>query len=511
LAIASAARASDDFWNAGPFFDQFPLTLSEGTRTEAVGPFFYCEDRDLQNVWAVPPVMSRAGDRDIDWREFDFFYPVATYDRFGPEYRFQLLQLLSFSGGATQSGDTKDRFTLFPIYFQQRSTDENLNYTALFPIYGKLKNRLFRDEIDFVLWPLYVKTVRHSMGGSVLTDELLSLEDDQRREKHTGELTTYNFVAPIFHLRYGDGLRGWQFWPLAGHEHKEVTVRTNSWGDAETVPGHDKTFILWPMYWNQTRDIGTTNTAHFNALIPFYAALRSPARDSTTYLWPFGLSLTEDRAREFHEVGFLWPVFAFARGEGKTTTRVWPLFGRSHNAVLERNFYLWPVYRYSRIHSDPLDRRRTQILFFLYSDVRQMNTATEKESHRVDFWPLFTRSKDFSGNSRLQVFSLLEPIFPNNKSIERNYSQLWSVWRSERNAKTHASSQSLLWNLYRHQVMPEGRRKTSLLFGLFQHERTEAGSGLRLLFIPFKHVPEADSADVDSAVQLKHSEAGRQP
>ena len=30
-----------------------------------------------------------------------------------------------------------------------------------------------------------------------------------------------------------------------------------------------------------------------------------------------------------------WPLIVFARGEGKTTTRVWPLYSRAHNATLE--------------------------------------------------------------------------------------------------------------------------------------------------------------------------------
>ena len=55
----------------------------------------------------------------------------------------------------------------------------------------------------------------------------------------------------------------------------------------------------------------------------------------------------------------------FTRGEGKTTSRVWPLFSRSHNATLESDSYLWPVYTFNRTHSDPLDLQRTRVLFYL--------------------------------------------------------------------------------------------------------------------------------------------------
>ncbi len=500
-----AAEISD-----GPLFEEFSLTLRDGTRTEAAGPFFNTEESGAQDGWAVPPLLSSVHDRDTDSREFDLLYPIVTYDRFGPEYRWQFLQLLSFSGGGLQSGATKDRFTLFPFYFQQRSAETNQNYTALLPLYGTLKNRLFRDEIHFVLWPLYVKTVRSPGFGTVGAGDLLSLNPSWAKARR-GDITTYNFVAPIFHLRYGEGLRGWQFWPLAGHELKVATTRTNAWGDPEFLPGHEKSFILWPFWLSEQREIGTTNTSDFFASLPFYTSFRSPLRDSTTYFWPFGLSLTDDRAKKYHEVGFLWPVFAYARGEGKTTTRFWPLFGNSHNDILESNFYLWPLYKYNRLHSDPLDRERTRILFFLYSDTRQLNTLTKKAARRVDCWPLFTRTRNFDGSSRLQILALLEPILANNKSIERNYSPLWSIWRAEKNAKTGAASQSLLWNLYRRQVGADGSRKTSLLLGLFQHRKSSEGTSLRVFYFPLQRPHAQRAAAVDSENQMAHLPAGAKP
>jgi hypothetical protein len=454
--------------------------------------------------------MSSLSAAPTDSAEFDFLYPLVTYDRYGAEYRFQILQLLSFSGGEDQAAQGVDRFTVFPIYFQQRSPNSNENYTALFPIYGKLRNRLFRAEMDFVLWPLFVKTKRKPGAGTVGAEEFLSL-GNRWAQSRRGDITTYNFLAPIFHLRYGDGLRGWQAWPLAGHELKTITTRTNAWGDTETVPGYERSFVLWPIWSSATRNTGTTNQSEMHSLLPLYSRFRSPQRDSTTYLWPFGLTLTDDRARRYEEVNLLWPVFSYARGEGKTTTRVWPLFGFSHNEVLERNFVLWPLYRYSRTHSEPLDRQRTQILFFLYSDKQEENTLTGKAGRRVDCWPLFTHKRDRQGNTSLQVLSVMEPIFPASKSIERNYSQLWSVWRSENNVQSGATSQSLLWNLYSNRKNAEGVRKTSFLFGLFQRTTSSNGSGLRLFYIPVKRLPQESRAAVDSKEHLQQPKAGNAP
>jgi len=159
-----------------------------------------------------PPLLSYDVDPATESKEFDFGFPLLTCERYGGEYRWQLFQLLSFAGGQSPKDNdlSQTRITLFPFYFQQRSLVPDENYTALLPLYGHLQNRLFRDEIFFVLFPFYIETRRHD----VITD---------------------NYLWPFFHLRHGDGLSGWQFWPLAGNEHKDVTTRTNGFNETEII------------------------------------------------------------------------------------------------------------------------------------------------------------------------------------------------------------------------------------------------------------------------------------
>jgi hypothetical protein len=478
LSVGAAAVEDDSLADVGPLFDVFPLTLAEGTRTEVLGPLFYSQTSGDATSWGVPPLFSRFEDPSVEHTEMDFLYPVMTYDRFGTEYRWQFLQWLSFSGGDTQAGASRRRFTLFPFYWQQRSTQPEENYTAIWPIHGTMKQRLLRDEVNFTLWPLYVRTV-----------------------KARGNVETRNYLAPIFHRRTGDGLTGWQAWPFVGSETKLVTQRTNIWNDVELVPGHEQQFILWPLWLSESRGIGTTNQAELRAMLPLFIALRSPQRDSSTYLWPIGLTLTENRAQRYHETQFLWPVFAFARGEGKTSNRVWPLYGRTHTPRQERDFILWPLYLHTASHSPTLERERDRILFFLYSDFREQRLPTQQSRRRVDLWPMFTRSRELNGNTRLQIFAPLEPLIPDNKGVQRNWSPLWSVWRSEYSATNDARSQSLLWNLYRRDRNPAGA-KTSLLFGLFQHTRTEHGSGLRLFYVPVKRPATTLIAPASALPQL---------
>jgi hypothetical protein len=454
--LASSVGFSEDSCHVGPLFDQFPLTLDSGHRTEAVGPLFYNQQKDSEKVWALPPLFSHKTDPTIESREDDFLYPLLTYEYYGKEYRWQLIQLFSFSGGQEPDDSGKRRFTLFPFYFQQRSPDPNENYTALFPIYGHLNNRLFRDNIFFVLFPIYGQT--------------------QKRD-----VVTDNYLYPFFHLRHGDGLQGRQFWPLVGSEHKDVTTKTNGFGDIETVGGHDNFFALWPFYFKSTAGTGTDDLEKSSTLTLVYSVMRSPKRDSTSALWPF-FTWIDDRGQKYREWEMPFPFVVVARGEGKTTTRVWPLFGQSHNDSLEKNFYLWPVYRYKRLHASVLDERRTRVLFFLYENTTDKNLETGAEKRRVDMWPFFTYHRDFNGNNRMQILAPLEPVLPDNRGIERNWSPLWSIWRSENNPKSGMSSRSLLWNLYRCDTAPTSK-KCSLFFGLFQYQSDSETRKLRLFFI----------------------------
>lgn len=442
----------------GPLYQDFNLTLEPGRRWEVLGPIYQYQSGPKSRFQAVPPLFSYTADDAVDSTEFDFLYPIFTWDRYGEEYRVQLLQWLNFTGGRSLSDTNAHRFTLFPLYFQQRSLQPEKNYTALFPIYGHLKNRFFRDEASFVLWPVYV----------------------QSRKRDTW---TYNFVFPFVHVRRGPELSGWQFWPLVGHESKDVTSRTNGWNEVEVVGGHKKSFVLWPFYFRNRTGLGTTNAVKQDVLLPFYSSYRSDWRRSITAPWPLGYSHTVDREKQYTEWAAPWPIVVFARGPGKNVSRVLPFYSRAKSEVLEQNAYLWPIYKYRRVTSTPLDRERTRILFFLYSDVNELNTETKASKHRNDLWPLYTYRHDSAGNRRLQLLAPLEPILPGNKNIERNYSPLWSLWRWEKNGPSSASSQSLLWNLYRRETSPAAK-KCSLLFGLFQYQSSAEGRQWRVFYLP---------------------------
>lgn len=458
LGLADVARAADSVI-AGPLYSRFPLTLEPGQRTEIISPFFYSQETPDEHTWALPPFMAHYENRATDSEILEIAYPALTRLRFGSEHRWQFFQLLSTAGGTIPDEGNSRRFTLFPIYFQQRSTEPTNNYTAVVPIYGHLKHRLFRDEIDFVLFPCYSKT----------------------RKK---DVVTYNMPYPFFHLRHGNNLHGWQVWPFVGHEHKDPTKETNILNEVVVKGGYDSGFLFWPIAFGSTNGIGTTNITSVNALLPMRVETRSNLRESTNWGWPIGVTHTVDREKKFEEWDLPWPIVEIANGENRRVRRYFPFYSRGHTDTLVDIFYAWPVYKYSSIHSPPLERERTRILFFLYSDsMTKSTTDPERMTRRTSLFPFYTRHRDPNGNTSLQVLAILEPFFPGNDSIEREYSQVYAFWRAQKNPKSGAASQSLLWNLYRRETEPQSK-KISLLFGLFQYQSSPAGRRWRVCYIP---------------------------
>lgn len=464
--IVSALPARSESLSAGFVFDRFQLTLEDGLRTEAAGPFYDSQQNDTESVLAVPPFFLSYRDTAVESHEIDVLYPLFTRTQYAKEHRWQFCELLSTSSGLAEDNTTPHRFTLFPFYFQQRAADTNLNYTAVFPFYGRLKHRLFRDEMYFVMFPGYMETRKRD----VVTD---------------------NYFFPFVDVRHGDGLNGWQVWPFIGREHKDITTETNGFGDVTTSGGHEHFFCCWPFYLSQSNGTGTKNPVTFQASIPFYAITRSPQYDSTSVLWPFFSSI-DNRDRKYHEWEGPWPFVIFAQGAGKQTSRIWPFFSESRNDTKENDSYFWPGYIYTRTHSDPLDQQRTRVLFYLYSRLAMTNTETGKARIRVDMWPFFTWHHELDGNDRLQILAIVEPLVPDNPGIERNWSPLWSFWRTEHNGRTGAASQSLLWNLYRREAAA-GHKRLSVFFGLYQSRENAQGKTVRLFYIPILRPHPADA------------------
>ena len=458
---------------AGPAWHDFPLTLQPGTGTEAFGPIWGQEQGDGARTWRFSPLISHHEDAGTERSEYEALYPLFTYDRFGTEYAARFLQFFELTGSTTVDGEARDRRTIFPFFFYQKSTNPTNGYFAILPFYGHVRNRLFRDEVSFVLAPLWVSSKKR-------------------------DVQTDNLLLPFFSWRHGGGVRGWQVWPIIGSEKKEVTHRKDADGEDEVIPGYSRQFFPLPFFIHESTGLGTDSAITNRFYFPFYTQTRSAAMDHTSVMF-FGHRT--NRVDQFSEWSTPWPFIGWANGPGKTARRLFPLFGHAHSPSLSSDFVLWPLYTHKGAHGPAFQRDRTRLLYFAYSDQRLANPDTGDEFRRRDLWPLFTYRRDLNGQKRLQILAPAEPLLPNNKSMERLYSPVWSLYRAESDPKTQRASQSLLWNLWRRDVTADTRR-TSLLFGVIKTEKSAAGRQWRFFWRPLPsqakpQVPTTTAARVE--------------
>ena len=424
-----------------------------------LGPFYATSEQDTVSRSSYFMLFSKEENPLIEQTEWDFLYPLASYDRYGKEWRLHLLQLVNFSGGSSQS-NRWNRTTVFPFYFREESDDPAREYRALLPFYGTLKNRLLHDEIKTVAFPCYI----------------------QFRKR---DVVTEYWLMPLFHRRKGEGLNGWHLWPLGGWETKEITTRTNVIGEEVLVPGHRKLTVGWPFYLRDKKGLGTDNPESYRALLPLFSSLRSPQRNSFTAPWPIGITLTTDHKREYREIGVPWPFVVFAWGEGKRISRLWPLFGSAANRSLTSRFFAWPLYRSQQLETDYYITRRNRLLLFLYRDNRTVNKQDGTESRRSYFWPLFSIKKTAAGDRDFRMLSLIEPLLSANQTVDRHYFPALTVWRNRFNPATKESFRSLLWGLYSRRA-DEEKTRGKALFGLVHWERSASRKSLKILGIELR-------------------------
>jgi hypothetical protein len=418
---SAGGRAAVNLW---PLYDERDDPVDQAHTRGGLGPILgFARAHDDSTIdLAFRPLFHRHEEKRLQRLEWEVLYPLMGYTRTEEDRQFQFLQILNFREEGSNPQEREDRFDLFPFYLSG-TTDTGETYRAVLPLGGRALGRLALDEIEFVLFPLYVRLVK------------------------LGVETRY-FPWPILSVTRGENHSGFRIIPLYGEE-----VKTGVF---------EKRFVLWPLYLRQRTGLDGDNPEETLSMLPFYVSQRSRLRDSTTILWPF-FTYTEDRERQYEQWDLPWPLVRIARGEGRTIDRYLPLFSVEHR-VLRNEFLLrelksfdftllFPLYIRSEEEIPGSRKVRDRILWWLYSDTRE--EGRDGSTRRVDAWPFFRYDRDREGRVVFQTLALLEAFLPGNEWFERNYSPLWALYTYRRNAEGDAAG-SFLWNLVRHESTREG-------------------------------------------------------
>lgn len=467
LLLAAPLFAAEEVLPAetGTIFTFWPLvdyreSPREGYRNLAIlGPLFKWQQQGDDRDFAVRPLFYGTANSRNESASVDYLYPIASTETRPDVTTIQVLKLYQKNIYRKDEEDRQERSTmLFPFYISGESRTYG-PYTSVFPFYGDIYERFWRDEYHYVLFPLYGRTVNKGT-------------------------TTRNYLYPLFATTSGDQESGFQFWPLYGQAAKEGV--------------YSRRFALWPLFLQEQSGLDTDNPTRRIHILPLFAATDSPQRTTRYYMWPF-FGHTVDRAKKEEEWDFFWPFWRTVRGEQHNVTSFLPLFYDERGKEASKRWYLWPLYKHEELISEQFRQERVRLLYFLYSDNRESWPRDGGERRRTTLWPLFLYNRDTRGVKTLGMPAPVEPIL-NREGIERNWAPLWRFYQQKWNDRGD-SAVSFLWNLYWHEVRGDAlayeffpllayrgeQRLTEfqLLKGLLGYRKSAGEKRLTLFWLPF--------------------------
>ncbi|WP_243370623.1 hypothetical protein [Geotalea sp. SG265] len=464
MATAVFAGTGDNGADTGTIFTLWPLVDYRDSPKDhyrnlsLLGPLLKFQQNKDDHDTAVRPLLYRTANPQNETSSTDYLYPLASRTVSSEATTFQVLKLVQSNTYRKNEPEREHDSMFFPFYISGRS-EKYGPYTSVFPFYGDIYERFWRDEYHYVLFPLYGRTVKKGT-------------------------TTRNYLYPFFSTIRGDRESGFQFWPLYGQAAKEGSYRRH--------------FALWPFIFVEDQGLNTDNPTHKLSVLPLYSATDSPQKVSRSYLWPF-FSYTDDLVEDQHEVDYFWPFWLTVRGSKKNETRMLPFYSIDRGREYLKRWFMWPLLRHEEIRSASYSQDLDRVLFFLYSDSRETWSKDGGERRRMAFWPLYIYRKDTRGVKSLTLPAPVEPVL-DREGIEKNWAPLWRIYHQRWN-DAGDSAVSFLWNLYWHEVrdgavayelfplvqFQSGSRMSDLklLKGLVGYRNSDGAKQLRLLWLPF--------------------------
>ena len=361
-----------------------------------IGPFY--EQRPADGYLAVRPFYAR--ERDAD----DVLWPVFTSHRDWWRFCF-LMHYQSQDDGGWQ-------FDFLPLWFcghlPARGEDRaEQDYWGLFPVYGHHPSLALMHDIDFILWPLWMR---------------------YRMPRPSGRkwLTTNTVLFPFFSWR-DDG--AWSAWPLYGLNRQRES---------------DHRYVLWPIVtWASYREDRDTSGEGCSWMVwPLCGQVRRQRESQDLFLPPF-FSWTETFSRPWRDMTNSAPEMRLRCP--------WPIFEWESNARRER-LSIWPLYErvdwrtYSKGDGAGSVTRFGWKLIELYDDETRVFPfwACRKDGSYFRLWP-FWESETRHGVRKSRLLALFPVRWA--PPVERNWSRFWTFYESEeRSTCTH---HSLLWGMIR--------------------------------------------------------------
>ena len=414
--------------NVSPFFHIQTDPEKKVRRLDAAGPFYSQTETPEEKEWTFRPLFSYREDLKNQTDELEFLYPLGRV-RKTPEYRLvRFIPFFTSYKSLNEEEGEKEQTDLILLFWGKNSQGEA--YGGFFPFGGQFKGRFARDEIAFVLWPLYTHI----------------------RE---GETHTHHLLWPVFSWTEGGDRKGFRIWPFYGHE------------EQQGQGAFQKTFFLWPIGHYQKEYLDTDHPKTSFYLFPFYLSEESPNEKKVILLWPF-FNYYSEKNFDYVQWDLPWPFFQYARGEKTLALNLWPLVTYRKVEAREKLSLFWFLYRLEREE----DEERDEVLnrFLMITKVHQVYWKKEDRWERVTkIWPLFRYAEDGRGMVHF-YFPDLMPV--DWEGFERHYGLLFRLYEYYQDGRGKEVSK-FLWGLYYHRKEKESRRiEVGFLFSYFSEKET---------------------------------------
>lgn len=451
---ATCLSSKSDTLDRGPFawrgesIDGYP-------KTKALGPLLErSEGPEESSFSAFRPFYSISEFPSHEIVRREFLWPFAYVRNFKQQRAWHVLIMAHGTNFDVDDRDSRYRIRILPFYFQGRSAHGE-NYLAFFPLAGRMHETLGRDQVDFVLFPIWM---RHSVN----------------------EVVTNEWLFPIISRTTGPRDSRFRVFPF--------------YGSSEREGQYSKRFVLWPI-WTQAEWYRDGHSGSGYILFPLWGRTETEL-ESTWYVLPPFFRFTRGDKRDLTHAP--WPIYQRIVGDNIDRLYIWPLWGRHNTPNRESMFFLWPLAQTERIDRGHTEKTRTRVVPFYYHYREDWKSAPREEDDNISryfkLWPLLSYERD-GDDSQFNTLSLWPGRDPGQ--IERNWAPLWSIYT--RSTTADRSESELLWGIYRSEQREDWSSRTifplaswnrgpekrgwSILNGLAGYQKNGKSSSWQFLYL----------------------------
>ena len=381
----------------GPFYYKRPLPDRDGTESAVLWPFFQRIRSEKVNQFGIRPIFNYriAQTEGIKGtiKEIQAIWPLFLHRTTEgmAESRTRLYPIVFHHRFNHPGGETEVDTFVLPLIFTGRDGNRG-RYFGLFPLGGILKGIFGRDQIRFILFPLYA-------------------------DSRIGEHRSWNVLWPILEYSKGGGWRSFRVFPFVSWKQKD------NW--------YEKLYILWPFFGRIQEWLSTERPTDSWYILPFYGRQQTPFGYVRYYLYPFfSYQRSENPGNRFKAWQVPWPFLSFMRGDNFHKNYFWPFWGRGRfKQEYRKDFALYPIYRFYSYRTDVSVNTRRSILPF-YWDKHVSDTQGNLLGRRDKVWPFLDLAwSKQTGAYRLRILSPL--WYRDAEGFERNYGDFYSLYKRE--------------------------------------------------------------------------------